>query len=279
MNDVSQKELYRIFNNIFSENSFWKYEGMDREISLFSQRAEEKWQKNPQLDMFEELSASPGEIKNVSDFCNTLKTYYSEIDKDSYTDDSLPESFYHRMYVELERCKTYVSEENKEKYNTMKRDIQKYLPEFRSKIIVEDYIEEAEKICKIRQKAQRIREKEKQESQKNYCERLAEHFYNEIKSDKELRNMEFHPNMLVLCEKCLPVIDCLPAKKFGRIKKFGIKMAIYKSMITIAKKLGGAYDKVANMAQKEIEKFQNAKRTTLEHAQKPLSSEEEWNYR
>lgn len=289
MNDVSQKELYRIFNNVLSESSFFKYEGIDEEISLFSKRAHDKWQKDPQLDIFEEQSASYEEIRNVADFCSVLKTYYKEIDKDSYTEDSLSEGFYRLMYRCLEKCKPYVSEENKQKYNTMKRDAQRYLPEYRDKIIIEDYIKNAEEIYKIRQKAQR--NKEKRQFNKDYSERLAVHYFNEIKKDNSLREMSYCPEMLVLCEKVLQIVDCLPSNQFGRIKKYEMKVKINKSREDIARSLGGAYDDVANIAVEEQQKFEKAIRTTEKYLQNPKKyrgltyeerrkkAEEEWKYK
>lgn len=289
MNDVSQKELYRIFNDVLSKSSILEYERIDEEISLFSEKANQKRQENIQLDMFEEPLATSKEIENVVNFCENLKAYYREIDNDKYTEGSLSEHYYRHMYTKLEECSTYVSEENKEKYNNMKRNIQRYLPEYRDKIILEDYIKEAEEIYKLKQKAKRS--KENRQAKQSFYEGRAEHFYHKIKEDKKLKTMECCPEMLVLCEKALQIVDCLPTNTFGRIKKFKMKKNINKSRESIAKQLGGAYEKVAEIAVEEQQKYENAIQATkqyLENSQKhrPLTIEErnkraqdEWDYK
>lgn len=291
MNDVSQKELYRIFNNVVSESSFLKYEEIDNEISLFRQRVHEKWSKNPQIDIFDELPATAEEIRNVSTFCDMLKSYYKEIDKESYTDGCLEENTYRYMYRILEKCDKYVSEENREKYNKMKRDVQRYIPEFRTKIIIEDYIKEAEQIYKLRQKAKKSDRANKSQI-KTYYERLAVYFFNEIKKmDTKRKEITPCPEMLVLCEKILQIVDCLPQNKFGRMKKFEMKVNINKSREYIANSLGGAYIQVAEAAIIEQQKYEKAIRTTKQYIEnpkkyRPLTMEErnkrskdEWDYK
>lgn len=263
MDDITQKELYRIFNKVLSESSLLEYEKIDKEILIFSKKANQKRQENLQLDIFEEPPATSNEIKNVLNFCETLKAYYKEMDKDSYITSDLSENFYRIMYTELEQCRAYVSEENKEQYNAIKKNIQRNLPEYRGKIIIEDYIKEAEKIYKIRQKVKKS--KEDKQSMQRFCEEKTVHFFNDIKKDSCLRQMEYCPEMLILCEKVLQIVDCLPQNMFGRIKKFKMKKNINKSREDIAKSLGGAYEEVARIAIQEQAKYENAIRATEQY--------------
>ena len=77
--------------------------------------------------------------------------------------------------------------------------------------------------------------------------------------------MKHCPEMLVLCEKVLQIVDCLPQNKFGRIKKYEMKRNINKSRENIAKSLGGAYEGVAKVAILEQKKYENAIETTKQY--------------
>lgn len=281
--DVSQQQLYHIINRAVSKCvDIRNSDPVNTEIKIYCRKYEERKKANSQLNIFEPPLPLKDELKYAVQFLNDLEDYRRATDVYIENEDPLPEEEYRRLLAMTEIFEKNLTEENQSICHTLKENFKRYLPEFKQEILMADYIKQADRIYDMKRGYERCRRKNKQSS-KNY-ETETCYFFRDILRDEDLKKIQPCPQKIKLYQSCIRIVDCLPPDKYRRTAKFKLKKDLNYGLRLAAGALGEEYSDIAQRAEHEERRFQNAIEKTQIYYEKSNYSynkrlEEEWLYR
>lgn len=285
-NDFNQTELRQIINRALAKCMNIEGEAVNTEISIFCARYVERQNKNAQDSSQTYL---PDELSKALSFCDDLEEYRRITDVYSEQEHTMSEMQYRHLLLMLNKYDKEIFPENKTIQHLLENNIKRHLPEYKDDILLDGYNEEADRIYKLRKEYEYTIRK-KQPAAKDY-ERNALGFFKELFTNKDLHAIKAHPKKLTLYEKCIRIVNCLPASHYNRTAKYKLKKDLNYGLLRTAYLLGEEYAPIIQKAQSEIKRYQKAIEKTQYFSENPVKKRkpsfeeynkqklEEWYYR
>lgn len=254
--DVSHNELNRIINRAIEKSGYGSDARIDSEVNIFYNKYKTRQQTNPQISIFEDKIPTLEDVKSAKTFCENLEEYRKELYAYEMLDIDLSENICRQVYKGLEKYESIISPGNKLRFDAIKKNVMRNIPELKGKVKIEEYNETAINIHKLHKEY-----KKNHSSYKNY-EMTSLDFFREITKDEDLKEYKPSPEKLQLYQNCVKIVDCLPKEKYGRMAKFRLKRDIYKEIGNIASQLGENYEQLVYESISQSNRYQNAIETT-----------------
>lgn len=275
--EIKHNELYRIINRALSGCLNFEGNAVNKEIKIYCSRYIKKQNKKASDPVYE----LPQELLCAIRFCDDLEHYRGTTDIYSDKDETLSENQYRRIFSALNYYDAHIVSKNKKIKNILITSIKHHLPEFREDVLLDKYIEDAERIYKLKKNSDKTC-RQKQQYAKDY-EKEAMRLFRELFADEELHQIKSHPKKIELYEKSLKIVNCLPPERYGRVAKFKLKIDLNSAIQKTAALLGENYKPIADKAEREIKRYQRAIEQTQYYTENPTKkrklSIEEYNRR
>lgn len=269
-NDISYKQMYHLINEALSECYNDKNISVNARIRKFQQQHWQIAQSNRQLNVFEEPIPSTKEVYRAVDFCDLLDDYRISVDVFNEHDVNLGTDFYRQLYNGIEHYRPHINNENQPTLKLLEHSVRKKIPEFRPLELLAEYNERALEVLKLKKDYDKNKHKNPQ-SDKLY-EQKADSLFRDILHKKELPEIPPSVDKLSAYSNILNAVDCLPAKKYSRSKKYNLKYNINLAIVGICKHLGDNYFLAQTNAAKNADKYLQALRNAQNFAKNKKTS-------
>ncbi|MBO5039425.1 MAG: hypothetical protein J6C85_08265 [Alphaproteobacteria bacterium] len=285
-NNFNQTELRQIINRALAKCMNLEGHAVNTEMNIFCSRYIVRQSKSPQ-DMTQ--ATLPKELSKALNFCDDLEEYRQTTDVYSEQDNTMSEMQYRRILSMLSDYDKDIFPENKAMQHLLENNIKRHLPEYQVDILLDGYNDEADRIYKLKKEYEYATRK-KQPAAKDY-EKNALNFFKELFTNKDLHAIKTHPKKVTLYEKCIRIVNCLPASHYNRTAKYKLKKNLNYGLFRAASLLGEEYLPKIKKARLEMERYEKAIEKTQYFSENPppkrkLSTEEynrqkfeEWYYR
>ncbi|MBP3687970.1 MAG: hypothetical protein J6J35_06385 [Alphaproteobacteria bacterium] len=258
--NFDQTKLHQIINRALAKAMDFSGDAANTEMNIFYSRyLEQHNTKTPQI--------LPEELVKAFDFCNDLEEYRNVTDAYANKDNTLIEIQYRRMLTTLSRYDEYILPENKAAQQLLETNIRRHLPEYKDDILLDDYNNEADRIYKLKKEYDNAIRKKKPAT-KDY-ERRALNFFKELFTNEDLHDIKKHPKKVMLYEKCIDIVNCLPSSHYNRTAKYKLKRDLNYGLLRTASLLGEEYAPIIQKARFEMKRYQKAIEKTQYFSENP----------